>query len=109
MNATGTIRIVSIPDGEGYLSETCALANRRSSFVGCELPLADPTTIRRLEAEFFSDVEIEPVPAYAVAFEDVIAALRAVGRYDSADYYANLAHRPVLVRFPRDCAELITA
>lgn len=104
-----TIYIESVPDGEGYQSETYRLANRRENFVGCHFPLADPTTVRALDVEYYSNVEIERPATYAVAFDDVIRGLRAGNRYDCADYLMGLAHRPRLVRFPIGCATLIEA
>ena len=109
MSTNGHIRILATPDGEGYESETYRLANRRSNFVDCCFSLADPTTVRHLDAEFFANVEIEPSATYAVAFDDVIAGLRAGNRYDCADYLMGLKYRPRLVRFPIACAELIQA
>lgn len=109
MNGTGRIRICSAPDGEGYESATYPLAHRRSNFIGCEFPLADLTTVRQLDAEFFSRVEIAQPETYAVAFDDVITGLRASSRFDCADYLVGLSHRPVLIRFPVACAELISA
>lgn len=100
MNATGTIRIVSIPDGEG-------LPYIREPYVGCTFPLAHPAAVEEAEAKL-ATLEIELPPAYWVAFADVLAGLERIQRYDWAEHLRMLT-RPTLVRFPRDCAELIRA
>lgn len=94
-----TIRIVSIPDGEG-------LPYIREPYVGCTFRLADPATVAEVEALHFSELEAAPPPAYSVAFDEVIRGLQEVQRYDWASHLQMLV-RPKFIRFPVDCAELV--
>lgn len=104
-----TIHIVSVPEGEGHLNDRYPLPGRRSAFVGCRFPLADPQLVQETELLFFRDLSAPATPAYSVTFADAVSGLKQANRYDLADYISGLTHRPRLLRFPVDCARLIEA
>ncbi len=94
------IRIVAVPEGEG-------LPYIREPYVGCTFPLAHPAAVQEAEMKY-AGLETKLPPAYWVAFEDVLAGLIAGNRHYWAEHLRMLT-RPTLVRFPRDCAELVRA
>ncbi len=94
------IRIIKVPSGDG-------LETVRSSFVGCEFKLADPSITELIRQKYFADLAIELPRTYEVTFAETLTGLIAGCQYECADYLRSLRCKPHLIRFPIDCARLI--